>query len=63
MSHRDAVHYHKARATEELDRGISADSSPVAQAHLQLASLHMLKLRELGGDPDALPATPILRVG
>jgi hypothetical protein len=45
----DAVRYHSQRATQELDLGLTAGSSPVARAHLQLASMHMQRVRELTG--------------
>jgi len=53
MQQQDEFSYHSQRATHELDLGLTADSSAVARAHLQLASMHMERLRELGSDEDA----------
>lgn len=52
MMKQDAVAYHSRRATHELDLGLIASTSSAARAHLQLASLHMSRVRELSG---ALP--------
>lgn len=51
MTRRDALSYHSERATRELDLGLTAGSTNAARAHLQLASLHMQRVRELGGEP------------
>lgn len=45
----DALNYHSERATRELDLGLVADSSSATRAHLQLASMHLQRVRELNG--------------
>jgi len=50
MPKQDALTYHSQRATRELDLGLTADLNSVARAHLQLASMHMQRVRELNGD-------------
>jgi hypothetical protein len=50
MRDRDQIDYHSDRAMRELDAGLTAKSMPAARAHLQLSSLHMERVRELGGD-------------
>jgi hypothetical protein len=55
MSKEEAVSYHSRRATHELDLGLTAESGTAARAHLQLASMHMERVRELtGASPPAL---------
>ena len=49
MQKRDALSYHSERATRELDLGLVANSTAVARAHLQLASMHLQRVRELNG--------------
>jgi hypothetical protein len=44
------VDYHQRRARQELDLGLTANMTKVAQAHLKLASLHMQRLREAAGN-------------
>jgi hypothetical protein len=56
----DAVSYHSQRATRELDMGLTAQSSPVARAHLKLASMHMARLRELTGEAHISPPLTVL---
>lgn len=46
---RDALNYHSQRATRELDLGLLAHSPPAQRAHLQLASMHLQRVRELSG--------------
>ncbi len=41
--------YHSERALRELHLGLTAPSISVARSHLQLSSLHMKKVFELGG--------------
>lgn len=50
MPKRDALSYHKQRATRELDMGLTAQSNPAARAHLALASMHLRRVRELSGN-------------
>jgi hypothetical protein len=47
MSHSTLIGYHSDRATRELDLGMAASSPAAARAHLELASLHMARVREL----------------
>lgn len=47
MQRSDALNYHSLRAARELDLGLTAASIAAARAHLQLASMHMQKAREL----------------
>jgi hypothetical protein len=53
----DAVSYHNARATRELDLGLTADTAVASRAHLKLASLHMERVRELTGTAATPPLT------
>jgi hypothetical protein len=41
------LHYHRERATRELDMGLVATTMAAARAHLKLASMHMDRVREL----------------
>lgn len=41
----DAATYHARRAMKELDLGLTATTSKVARAHLELASLHLSRAR------------------
>jgi hypothetical protein len=43
------IEYHSLRAMQELDRGLIARSIAAARAHLQLSSLHLQRMRDLGG--------------
>jgi hypothetical protein len=47
----DELSYHRQRAADELNLGLSSDSMPVARAHLRLSSLHFERAREIGGLP------------
>lgn len=58
MAHRALLDYHAARATRELDMGLAAGSAAAARAHLQLASLHMARVRELTGTIATLVGGP-----
>lgn len=49
MHRQDAASYHSRRATHELDLGLVAQNGRAARAHLQLASMHMQRVRELIG--------------
>lgn len=59
MNRQDELSYHSQRATRELDMGLTAQSTPAARAHLQLASMHMQRVRELGGEPQPSPLSII----
>lgn len=43
------IAYHSERAMRELDLGLIASSTAAAKAHLKLSSLHLARVRELGG--------------
>lgn len=43
------IHYHRQRASRELDLGLIAADIGSARAHLTLASLHFQQLRRLQG--------------
>ena len=43
------VAYHSDRALRELHLGLTSSSMPAARAHLELSSLHMQKVIEMGG--------------
>ena len=45
----DLIEYHSSRAQSEMGLGLRAQVIPAARAHLQLASLHMQRVRELAG--------------
>lgn len=47
MTYRALIDYHSDRATRELDLGRAAKTPAAARAHLELASLHMARVREL----------------
>jgi hypothetical protein len=49
MNGQDAIEYHASRARIELDLGLTADALAASRAHLQLAALHMNRMRELTG--------------
>ena len=53
MHQHDDVNYHRQRAADELNLGLTASATPVARAHLRLSSLHFEKARELSGQPQA----------
>ena len=57
MTSQDTIHYHTDRARTELDMGLLSQSVAASRAHLQLASLHMQRLRELTGEPGKSPLT------
>ena len=48
MRPEDLIEYHSTRAEKEMGLGLIAQGIPAARAHLQLASLHMQRARELG---------------
>jgi hypothetical protein len=58
MNRQDAIDYHSTRAQVELDRGLTANALTASRAHLQLAALHMNRMRELTGP--SKPHKPIL---
>ncbi len=60
MSVQDIIDYHSMRAKRELDLGFTADGTAAARSHLQLASLHMQRLRELSSEPRS--REPMLRM-
>jgi hypothetical protein len=49
MGMEELIEYHSTRAREELDLGLIAQGMAAARSHLQLASLHMQRVRELSG--------------
>ncbi|HVF83309.1 MAG TPA: hypothetical protein VM913_03945 [Sphingomicrobium sp.] len=52
----DDLSYHRQRAADELNRGLSSHSMPVARAHLRLSSLHFERACEIdGGKPPGRP--------
>lgn len=55
MHRQDELSYHSERATRELDLGLTAGSSMAARAHLELASMHMQRVRQLSTRPVASP--------
>ena len=55
MQRLDALSYHSRRATRELDLGLAAASMAAARAHLQLAAMHMQRLRELTAQSISTP--------
>jgi hypothetical protein len=59
MQRSDALSYHSRRATRELDLGLAAASMAVARAHLQLAAMHMERLRELTARSISAPIAAI----
>jgi hypothetical protein len=60
MHEQDAIDYHSTRAKDELDLGLTADLIAASRAHMQLAALHMQRLRELSEGSKA--RKPILRM-
>jgi hypothetical protein len=54
---KDDIEYHRARASHELDLGLTSKSMAAARSHLKLSSLHMERLRQLAGH-DALAQPP-----
>ncbi len=46
MSGKEAE-YHRHRASDELNLGLSSSSLAAARSHLRLSSLHLQRLREL----------------
>lgn len=57
MQRRDALTYHSERAIREFDLGRAAEPGPAARAHLELASLHRQRVRELSGLDYPAPLT------
>ena len=53
VSRLDTLSYHSQRASHELDLGLTAALPSVARAHLELASMHLQRLRELTGQAGA----------
>jgi len=49
--------YHAARATQELDLGLSCNDMKAARAHLGLANLHMERVRALSARRRQPPAS------
>jgi hypothetical protein len=47
---KDDIAYHRARASHELDLGLTSTSMAAARSHLKLSSLHMERLRKLADD-------------
>lgn len=52
MSNHD-IEYHRARASDELNLGLTSTSLAAARSHLKLSSLHMERLRALQGGAEA----------
>jgi hypothetical protein len=50
MDARDIIEYHSRRAQSELDLGFTSEVMAASRAHLQLAKLHMQRLREITGE-------------
>ena len=46
MTTDDIADYHSTRALAELNLGLTAKGMPASRAHLQLASLHLQRVRE-----------------
>ena len=53
MKSEKLIEYHTVRARNELDLGLIAQGMAAARSHMQLASLHMQRVRELGGQKAA----------
>ena len=51
------LEYHRQRAADELNIGLSSSSLAAARAHLRLSSLHFERARSIG-KPDALNDRP-----
>ena len=47
MSATDDADYHAQRARRELDLALTAKANDAGRAHLELASLHMARARQL----------------
>ena len=60
MHCQDELDFHRNRAGEELNRGLTAGHIIAARTHLTLASMHMQRVREL--DPGAARARPPLQM-
>lgn len=56
------IDYHRARASRELNLGLTTSCMAAARAHLRLSSLHMERVRSLGGDrrPAGLDRPPFI---
>ena len=46
----DCQDYHRTRAMQELDLGLTASQPQAARAHLTLSSLHLQRLRQIDGE-------------
>ena len=46
----ERIEYHSDRAEAELQLGLLAKGQTASRAHLELASLHMQRVRELSGN-------------
>ncbi len=44
------IDYHRERASQELNLGLTTTCMAAARAHLRLSSLHMERVRMLQGD-------------
>ena len=44
---KDELAYHRARATHELNLGLTSNCLAAARSHLKLSSLHLERVREL----------------
>nr|WP_294169030.1 hypothetical protein [uncultured Sphingomonas sp.] len=51
----DDIEYHRARASYELNLGLTSNSMAAARSHLKLSSLHMERLRLLAGNNSERP--------
>jgi hypothetical protein len=60
MPRQDDLDFHRSRAGEELNRGLTAEHIIAARTHLALASMHMQRVREL--DLGEARAKPLLRM-
>ena len=58
MHGQDIIEYHSNRAQKELDLGLTATVMAASRAHLQLAALHMKRMREVAGGSE--PRQPLL---
>jgi hypothetical protein len=52
MQAHDAIEYHSTRVTKEIHLGLTTTVMAASRAHLQLATLHMQRLRELTGQSE-----------
>lgn len=57
----EELEYHTARARMELDLGLTAGTMMASKAHLQLASMHMQRVRELSAE-GAISVRPLLQM-